>query len=374
MRFRVAGVVAIAVFVLVCTAGASPVLGARSDAPPSWPYTVYRPANLSNAAQVPLVVVPAYGSVQAAQTQMNLDAAADRLGFVVVWAQILKSYNDVVRANGEDPAHPYPDMLDLGNVIDQVVASQNIDPARVFMTGMSASGTLSYRAGCVLAGKLAGIAPVESVVENPSCRPSRPVSLFAINGTADPASPYNGGDGFPSVADVMSLWRGWDGCPSTPSTKPLSSTTTLTTWAPCQAGTTVQLGSVAGGGHSWPVANGSAHFDGATEIGSFFMSLHAAPTTQARLSAKLVSVTVGRGSPRTSVVRLSSTLAAAGKAVLSRTGKAAYSRRVTLPGGAAKLTLVVPARLRTGTYRLTVSLSNATGGAATVSRSVRLPR
>jgi len=358
---------------LLVVAGVTPALGARS-ATPAWPYTVYRPASLSSSAPVPLVVVPVYGSVPAAQAQMNMNPAADRFGFVVVWAQVLKSYNDVVHASGEDPAHPYPDMIDIGNVIDQVVASQNIDPNRVFMTGMSASGTLSYRAACVLSDKVAGIAPVESVVENPSCRPSRPVSLFATNGTADPASPYNGGDGFPSVSDVMTMWRGFDSCPSTASTKALSSTTTLTTWGPCQSGAVVQLASVNGGGHSWPLVNGSAHFDGATEIGSFFASLHGAAKSQTQLSAKLVSVKVKSGPPRKIVVKLSASLAAAGKATLTLAGKAAYSRRVTVPAGAATLTLVLPSRLRKGTYRLTVSLSNATGGAATLSRSVRLPR
>jgi polyhydroxybutyrate depolymerase len=360
--------------VLALTA-ATPALGARSDAP-SWPYTVYRPANLSKANQVPLVVFPAYGDLQAARTSTNLEAAADRFGFVLVWAQILKSYNDVVHANGEDPLHPYPDMLDLGNVIDQVEASENIDPSRVFMTGMSAAGTLSYRAGCVLAAKLAGIAPVEAVVENPSCRPSRPVSLFAINGTADPASPYNGGLGYPSVATNVAAWRGYDTCTASATTKALSSTTTLTTWASCQRGTVVQLASVNGGGHSWPGVNGSAHFDGATEIGSFFMSLHAASqsTPSASLSAKLVSVSVKAGKPRTILVRLSSNLAATGRATLTLAGKTVYAHTVLAKSGAATVKLVLPARVRKGTYRLTVSLKAVGAGTATIRRSLRIPR
>lgn len=373
MRFRVPGFAAIAALALLALAAAPSATGGRSAAP-SWPYTVYRPANLSSATRAPVVIVPVYGDVQAAQRQMNLDAAADRLGFVVVWAQIVKSYNDAVRANGEDPAHPYPDMVDLGAVIDQVEATQNVDPNRVFMTGMSASGTISYRAACVLAGKLTGIAPVEAVVENPTCRPGRPVSLFATNGTADPASPYNGGAGLPSVNEIMTLWRSFDSCPSNASTRPLSSTTTLTTWGPCQSGTVVQLASVAGGGHSWPGVNGSAHFDGASEIGSFFMSLGASSQAQKRLSAKLLAVAVEAGHPRKVVVRLSSTLAASGKAVLSLAGKAVSSRRITVPGGAATVTVVVPARLRAGRYRLSVSLSTAAGGAATLRRTVRLPR
>ena len=211
VRFCFPAVVSAAV---VGIGGSAQALGARADIP-NWPYIVYRPANLSTAQKVPLVVYPAFGNVQAIRTQIDLDAAADRLGFVVVWAEVAKTYNDSVRAAGarEDNSNPYPDMQYLGSVIDKVTASENIDPTRVFMTGMSASGTLSYRAACVLSNKLTAIGPVEAVVANQSCHPVRPVSVFAVNGTADPASPYDGSSLFPSVASITGFWKGVDPVP-----------------------------------------------------------------------------------------------------------------------------------------------------------------
>jgi len=120
--------------------------------------------------------------------------------------------------------------------------------------------------------------------------------------------------------------------------------------------------------------NGIARFDATAVISAWFMSLPGAPSQQTTtLSAKLVSVTVKGGPPRKIVVRLSSTLAAGGKATLTLAGKTAYARRVSVPKGSATLTLVVPTRVKKGTYRLTVSLS-AAGGAAALRRTVHLPR
>src|SRR5436305_13521471 len=101
---------------------------ARS-AGPAWPYTVYRPASLAKTQPVPLVVVPG-GSISDMQRMTNFNQAADRGGFVVVYPQIVKSYNDVAHAQGETAANPYPDMLFLSDVIDKVTAAENIDPKR----------------------------------------------------------------------------------------------------------------------------------------------------------------------------------------------------------------------------------------------------
>jgi polyhydroxybutyrate depolymerase len=360
---------------VVGAAGSPPALGARADIP-NWPYIVYRPANLSTAQKVPLVVYPAFGDVQAIRAQINLDAAADRLGFVVVWAQVAKTYNDAVRAAGgsESSSAPYPDMQYLGSVIDKVIASDNIDPTRVFMTGMSASGTLSYRAACVLSNKLTAIAPVEAVVANQTCQPARPVSVFAVNGTQDPASPYNGSSLFPSVATIIDRWKGFDSCSGNPTTSSLSSTSTASTWSNCRRGSVLQFVTVNGGGHGWPVPTGIAHFDATNVISAWFMSLQGSPQAVASLSAKLLSVTVKAGPPRRIVVRLSSTLSAAGKATLTLGGKAVYSHRINAASGSTTITLAPPARLRRGTYRLTVTLSSSAGGAATLRHVVRLPR
>ena len=83
--------------------------------------------------------------------------------------------------------------------------------------------------------------------------------------------------------------------------------------------------------------------------------------------------TVTACSPAPIVVRLSSSLAATGRATLARRGKAVYSHAVKAAPGATTIKLFLPARVAKGTYALTLSLSSA-GGAATIRRLLRVPR
>ena len=52
---------------------------------------------LSKAKPVPLVVIPS-GDTSSMQRMTNFNQAADRGGFVVVYPQIVKSYNDIAHA------------------------------------------------------------------------------------------------------------------------------------------------------------------------------------------------------------------------------------------------------------------------------------
>ena len=45
-------------------------------------------------------------------------------------------------------------------VIDQVLASQNGNPSRVYSTGVSAGGTFSYRMACDMPNKIAAIGSI----------------------------------------------------------------------------------------------------------------------------------------------------------------------------------------------------------------------
>jgi polyhydroxybutyrate depolymerase len=346
------------------------------SAGPAWPYTVYRPASLAKTNPVPLVVVPG-GSISDMQQMTNFNQAADRGGFVVVYPQIVKSYNDVVHAQGETAANPYPDMMFLSDVIDKVTAAENIDPKRVYMTGFSLSATMSYRAGCVLASKLAGIAPVAGVVVNPSCVPSKPVSVFAINGSNDSSAPYGGGGGFISVSATMDLWKAADGCGKTSSSKTTSGAVTTETWAPCRDGAIVRLATIAGGSHIWPGRPGlsktsaDGQLDATAAISSFILSVPQAvvPT----LSAHVASVAVKPGKPRRIVVQLSSSVAGTLRATLMLGKRAVITHLFTARAGTTSMSLLLPTRVKPGAYHLTLALKTATGPKTFV-RSLRVPR
>ena len=73
------------------------------------------------------------------------------------------------------------------------------DPKRIYIAGLSLGGVMALRMACVDAGTFAAIGlliATMSEVTGAECRPSKPLPLLTINGTADPALPSAGG---PSV-------------------------------------------------------------------------------------------------------------------------------------------------------------------------------
>jgi polyhydroxybutyrate depolymerase len=145
----------------------------------------------------------------------------------------------------------------LAAVIDRLVATDGVDPDRVYVTGLSRGAMQAYRVACALSPRIAAIAAIagnmadaRGDVRGTGCAPQRPVSVLAIHGTADTAVPFAGGGRFAPFADVAGYWRELDGCAagSSPTT---AGAATVTTW-PCRSGTEVRTIVVAGAGHTWP--------------------------------------------------------------------------------------------------------------------------
>jgi polyhydroxybutyrate depolymerase len=137
-----------------------------------------------------------------------------------------------------------------------------IDPARVYATGISNGGMMSYRLGCEASDTFAAIAPVSATLFTTApCQPARRVSVLHIHGLADQNVPFDGGVGpnaaqpnppaYPPVLDGVHRWARLDGCRVrlTPTTQ---GKVTTTDWAGCRDGTDVELITIADGGHSWP--------------------------------------------------------------------------------------------------------------------------
>jgi polyhydroxybutyrate depolymerase len=364
-------------FALVATMlGVAGPASASHAAAPQWPYQVYRPANLSKAQPVPLVVIPT-GDINYMVTHTLFNQAADRGGFVVAYAQILKSYNDVAHGQPDSAANPYPDMLFLSDVIDKVTAAEHIDPNRVYMAGFSLGGTMSYRAGCVLASKLAGVASVGGVVAVTTCVPSRPVSVFAVNGTSDTSYSANPGH-WPSAASAVGLWRGFDGCNATPTANSTSGAVSTQTWGSCRSGSVVQFATITSGTHIWPGEPGIAksspdgQLDATAAISSFILSVPHA-VSRPTFTASLASVTVKPGKPRTIVVRLTASAAGTVKASLAAAKHVVYSHSFTAQAGGTALRLKLSPHVKAGKYTLTLALKSASG-TKTLQRTLHVPR
>lgn len=222
-------------------------------------FHLYRPQGLTDT--VPLVVVlhGGYGDGAQAERAYRWDSEADSGHFLVVYPDGLGRAWNAGTCCG---APQHTDVDDVGFITTMVAAigqQVSIDPARVYVTGMSNGAMMALRLGCQT-DTFVAIAPVAGTMLT-DCSRARPTSVLQIHGTADDRVPYDGGPGKafaangtprvngPSVPSVNATWRSIDAC-APPATNTAGDVTTET--AACADGRTVELISVAGAGHQWP--------------------------------------------------------------------------------------------------------------------------
>ncbi len=203
-------------------------------------YRLHTPVAFDPARPAPLVVVlhGAMGNAARVETRYHWNPLSDRDGFFVVYPQgALDQWNAVLDYRVADDVHY------LTALLDHLEGAFPIDRTRVYVAGMSNGAAMAYRIGCALSDRVAAIAPVEGAT--PGCQPSQPVSMVVVHGLADQTVT------FASAQRSLTAWREYDGCP--PDTQvQQDGPVTHSTWAPCAAGTTVELYTVEGSGHEWP--------------------------------------------------------------------------------------------------------------------------
>lgn len=243
---------------------------------------LYRPAHLSVPGAVVVVLHGGGGSAASAEAAYGWDRAAEEHGFVVAYPESDRASWNAGTCCGQASARNVDDVGFVVGVAQQVAREVSADPARTYLTGFSNGAMLSYRIACETGGVFAAVAPVSGTQLVP-CADPRPVSLLAIHGTADTSVPYQGGPGEgvgdvdgPSAPSVNQRWRDIDRCDAP--TEETSGVITRSS-ANCPEGRTVELITIAGGGHHWPgsVASGrnpsnaaSSSVDATEEIWAFF--------------------------------------------------------------------------------------------------------
>ncbi len=222
-------------------------------------YRLFAPLTLERDQPTPLLLVlhgvgdSGEGMVGATQ----LDGVASREDFIVAYPDgINQTWNGGYCCLGRAKTGP-DDVAFLARVINDVQAEHNVDPARVFVVGVSAGAIMAYRLGCELAGRINGVASVAGAMVLDACQPTKAVSVIEIHGTADRLVPSAGGrtaggatQPSPPTSAVVGRWAELNRCPSPPANGTEGLVTTLT-WTGCSGGTAVKLITVEGGGHTW---------------------------------------------------------------------------------------------------------------------------
>lgn len=155
------------------------------------------------------------------------------------------------------------DVAFIGDLIDHLSGELNVDPARIYLAGISNGGMLTHRVGAVHGDKLAAIGVVVGAMFEDQPVPTTKLPVLAINAIHDGVVPYEGGSSpmalvaraqsalFLSAAESANRWASWNGCDPSPEEVSSGSLTTLS-YTGCKEGADVVFFSLADGGHGWP--------------------------------------------------------------------------------------------------------------------------
>ncbi len=179
----------------------------------------------------------------------GFDRIADRDKFVVVYPQALNNASNQPSWNlGGDTELNF-----ITALIDTMAARHQIDRNRVYSTGFSMGGMLSYYLTCNASDKIAAIAPVGGYLlgGTGACNTQRSMPIHHIHGAADDFVKYE------NLHAYLNNFADKFGCNSEPTEVdpyPDGNPTqkvTMESWGPCEGGSELNLVSIAGLGHAY---------------------------------------------------------------------------------------------------------------------------
>lgn len=250
-------------------------------------YILYVPAKYTPGTPVPLIL-NFHGYTSNAFEQMfygDFRPIADTAGFIIVHPMGTVDLLGNTHFNVGWGTSTVDDLGFASDLIDTLSAAYSIDQDRIYSTGMSNGGFMSYLLACELSDRIAAIASVTgtmNVNQPPMCSPTHPMPVMEIHGTADDVVPYEGNILFGTTPTAIAYWVSYDHCQTPPSITSIPDTDTADgctaehhVYVNGDNGSSVEHYKIIGGQHTWP---GSAFggvgtnqdIDASKEIWRFF--------------------------------------------------------------------------------------------------------
>ena len=166
-------------------------------------YLLYVPRGLAKGAPLVLALHGSGedGMQMRVETGYGFEREADAHGFAVAYPDGYEGYWNGCNIAGGYAANALniDDVGFLSALADKMAHEIGSDPRRVFAAGVSRGGQMAYRLALEAPSRFRAVAVVSANVpapENFKCKPMGhgTSSVMIMNGTADPLSPYDGGE------------------------------------------------------------------------------------------------------------------------------------------------------------------------------------
>jgi len=240
-------------------------------------FLLHIPPNYRQNTPLPLVIVihGAFSTGKQTEIETGFSALADEERFLVAYPEGIGLFGLFQHWNaGHCCGKAVDDQVDdvgfVAEVISVVRRKLAVDPARIYLAGMSNGGMLTYRFAAERAGDLAAAAVVSGAISSTVAgkepwyclpKPTCVVPLIVFHGSEDKTIPVNDTNSprkngkrlFLSAAYAAEFWCTANGCEPEP-VKENSDNGALQrlVWNGCRDGSSVEFNLLSGWGHQWP--------------------------------------------------------------------------------------------------------------------------
>ena len=226
-------------------------------------YIIHIPSSYNNKSPIPLVLCfHGYGGSAAGISYTNFNDVSDTANFIVVYPQgTLLKRKSHWNVGGWTLDSNIDDVGFISSLLDSLSERYNINQSRIYSTGMSNGGYMSFLLACQLSDKITAIASVTGSMTPQTfsqCSPERAVPILQIHGTDDQVVPYLGASWSESINNVLLYWTNHNNCDPFATVEPLPDinpsdgiTVERKTWLNGDYGVETEHLKVYGGGHIW---------------------------------------------------------------------------------------------------------------------------
>ena len=239
---------------------------------------VHIPKNYNAQTPPPLVIAMhgAGGGAESILTHDNWAKLADEKGFIVVAPNGLPARprlpsnflaNPQLWNSGQlregSPRSQIDDVAYIRLLLDDLAKKVPYDKNRVFATGHSNGGGMTFRLGAEMADRLTAIGTVAGMVAVDDPSPAKALPTLFIFGTEDPLLPMEGGESTlpwgtrttPPVNDLLAKWAKAIACEDQPTTIADDDAIKKVRYRSKKNGPELTILYLKGHGHQWPSAN-----------------------------------------------------------------------------------------------------------------------
>ena len=249
-------------------------------------YLIYTPTTITDNDEAPvLFALHGYGSSAETHKAYTMhEPFANTNKAIVVYAQGYKLETALTSSSSHWNVGAWTigstvDDIDFINtIIDLIDDKAAINKNRIYSSGMSNGGFMSYNLACNLSSRIAAIVSVTGSFSSEmlaDCNPEHPTPVMQIHGTLDPTVPFNGNSalGMVPIETTLEFWADYNLCNPVPEISvidffDLGMSVDHKVYKECQNNVQVELFKSSGMDHTWPIE--SIYGVGATkEIWSF---------------------------------------------------------------------------------------------------------